>query len=259
MSKVGVVIITKNEEDNIRECLESAAWADEIFVCDAHSTDRTREIAREFTPHVLQHEYLSDAAQRNWVIPQVACEWVFVLDADERVTPELADVIRKTIDGGGLFDAYRVARKTWFLGKLIRHCGWNKDYPLRLFRRDKGRYEDRRVHGNVIIDGTIGRIHAPLEHHTDHTLAEYYEKSDRYASLAAADMFEAGKTARWWHLLCKPMLKFLDLYLLKLGVLDGLHGLVLCRLAAGSTFLRYAKLWEMNRRRSVGELPRESR
>jgi hypothetical protein len=105
----------------------------------------------------------------------------------------------------------------------------------------------------------VGRTHAPLEHHTDRTLAGYYEKSDRYASLAAADMFKAGKTARWWHLMFKPVFKFLSLYIVKLGILDGMHGLVLCRLAAGSTFLRYAKLWEMNRRGSVGELPKESR
>ncbi len=252
---VSVVVTTKNEEHNIRDCLASAAWADEIIVCDSGSADRTCKIAAEFTPNVVQHEYINPAKQKNWIFPQASCEWVFSLDADERITPELRGAIQKIVAAAGPHDGYRVRRKTWFLGRPIRHCGWGRDYPLRLFRRDRGRCPPREVHEAIVVDGSIGQIEAPLEHHTDRDLRSYFEKFDRYSTWAAADLFRRGVRARWWHLLLKPPLKFLTLYVLKLGFLDGFHGLLLSGLTAMGTFARYAKLWEMNRKGSIGELP----
>jgi len=122
---------------------------------------------------------------------------------------------------------------THFLGKLIRHCGWGQDYPLRLFRRQY-RYQDRPVHSTVAIDGKVGQIEEHLEHYTDRDLRNYFEKLDRYTTLAAAERFRRGRTARWWHLLFKPPVKFLKMYLLKLGFLDGFHGFLLCGLSAMS-------------------------
>jgi len=252
--QLSIIVPTKNEEHNIRPCLESAVWADEVIVCDSFSTDRTCEVAAEFTPNVVQHEYVHSAAQKNWIIPQAAGEWVMILDADERVTPELREAVMRVIKNGN-HDGYRIARRTYFLGKLIRHCGWNRDYPLRLFRRDKGRYQDREVHSAVMVDGTVGRINECLMHYTDPDLRNYFEKFDRYSSLSAADLFRRGVRARWWHLILKPPGRFVKMYLLNLGVLDGFHGLLLCGLTAMALFARYAKLWEMNRRGSVGELP----
>jgi len=189
--KLTVIIPAKNEEHNIRECIETAAWADEVIVCDSFSTDRTCEIAAGCAASVVQHEYVHSAAQKNWIIPQASCEWVMILDADERITPELRAAVESAINSGK-HDGYRVRRRTTFLARPIHHCGWERDYPLRLFRRDRGRYEDRAVHAAVIVDGEVGRIHAPLTHHTDRNLKNYFEKLDRYSSLAAADLFNRG-------------------------------------------------------------------
>jgi rfaE bifunctional protein nucleotidyltransferase chain/domain len=252
--KITVIVLTRNEEHNIRRCLESANWADEIIVCDAYSRDRTPEIALEYTPNVIQHEYPHYGAQQNWVIPQAGCEWVLILDADERITPELRDAVQAAIRDDR-FDGYDVARKSWFLGCEMNHAGWGRDYTHRLFRRDKGRYADRQVHADCIVDGPTGRIDAYFEHHPDQNLRNWFEKFDRYSSLYAADLFRKGGRARPWHFLAKPAARFFAMYVMKGGFRDGFPGLVLCGLSSMTIFARYAKLWEMNRRGSVGELP----
>ena len=252
--KLTVIIPTKNEEHNIRECIETVTWADEVIVCDSFSTDRTCEIAAGCPANVVQHEYVHSAAQKNWIIPQASCEWVLILDADERITRELRAAVESAINSEQ-YSGYRVCRRTKFLGKPIHHCGWNRDYPLRLFRRDKGRYENRAVHADVIVDGEVGRIKEPLTHHTDRNLRNYFEKLDRYSSLAAADLFNRGVRFRWWKLLLKPPTRFLKMYVWKLGFLDGFHGFLLCGLSAVAIFARYAKLWEMWQNGSAGELP----
>ncbi len=258
--KLTIIVLTKNEEQNVRECLETAAWADELIVCDSFSTDRTPEIALEYTPNVVQHEYMHYGAQQNWIIPQAASEWVMILDADERMSPELQAAIKTAIKPGGDCDAFRVLRRTYFLGKIIDHCGWGCDYTNRLFRRDKGRYADKQVHANVVIEGgRIGTINDYLIHYTDRDLRNYFEKFDRYSSLRAADMFRRGERFRLWKLLLKPPARFIRMYILKLGFLDGLHGLLLCLLSSMNSVARYAKLWEMERRGSVGELPNSRR
>jgi len=254
--KLTIIVLTKNEEQNIRECLEGAAWAGELIVCDSFSTDRTPEIALEYTPNVVQHEYVHYGAQQNWIVPQASNEWVMILDADERLSPELQAAIKDAIKQGGEYDAFRVLRRTYFLGKIIDHCGWGRDYTNRLFKRDKGRYADKQVHANVEIDGgRIGTIDECLVHYTDRDLKNYFEKFDRYSSLRAADMFRRGERFRLWKLLLKPPARFIRMYFLKLGFLDGFHGLLLCILSSMNSVARYAKLWEMERRGSVGELP----
>jgi rfaE bifunctional protein nucleotidyltransferase chain/domain len=254
--KLSIIVLTKNEEANVRACLESAAWADELIVCDSYSTDRTAEIAREYTPNVVQHEYVHYGAQQNWIIPQASSEWVMILDADEVISPELQRAIRDTMRLGDQCDGFRVVRRTYFLGRVIDHCGWGMDYTNRLFRRDKGRYQDKQVHANVEIEGgRIGTIDEPLIHYTDRDLRNYFEKFDRYSSMRAADMFRKGERFRIWKLLLKPPARFFRMYVLKLGFLDGFHGLLLCGLSSMTMFARYAKLWEMERRGGVGQLP----
>jgi len=252
--KLTIVVPTKNEEANIGACLASASWADEVIVCDSYSADRTCEIAAEHTPNVVQHEYVNSATQKNWIIPQAAGEWVFILDADERITSELREAIQEAVRAGQL-DGYRVERRSYFLGKRIRRGGWGLDHPLRLFRREKGRYQDREVHAAVMVAGEAGNLRGSLEHHSIPDLRVYFEKSERYSWLAAADLFRSGSEARWWHLLLRPMSRFVGMYFLKLGMLDGFHGLLLAGLSAMTVAARYAKLWEMNRRGEVGELP----
>ncbi|MFW6158113.1 MAG: glycosyltransferase [Planctomycetota bacterium] len=253
--RITVIVLTRNEEANIRECLESATWADELIVCDSYSTDRTPEIARQYTPNVVQHEYVHYAAQQNWIIPQAATEWVMILDADERISPELAEAARQATASGDEYDGFRVPRQTYFLGRMIRHGGWGRDYTTRLFKRDKGRYMDQEVHADCVVDGRVGRIDAPFIHYTDRDLRNWFEKLDRYSSLSAADLFRRGRRSGWSKLLVKPPAKFLKMYLLKLGFLDGFHGFLLSGLSAVATYARYAKLWEMNRRGATGELP----
>ncbi len=254
--KLTIIVLTKNEEHNIRDCLETAAWADELIVCDSYSTDRTPEIALEYTPNVVQHEYGNYATQQNWIIPQASSEWVLVLDCDERISPELRAAVQEAIKHGDEYDGYRILRRTYFLGKIIDHCGWGMDYTNRLFKRDKGRYQDKEVHANCDVHGKVGTINtAWFIHYTDRDLRNYFEKFDRYSSLSAADMFRRGERFRLWKLLLKPPARFLKMYVMKRGFLDGFHGFLLCGLSTMTMFARYAKLWEMERRGSTGELP----
>jgi glycosyltransferase involved in cell wall biosynthesis len=239
-----VIVPTYNEEGNIRECLESVRWADDIFVVDSFSQDRTLEIAREYTDHIVQHEYVNSATQKNWAIPQASGDWLMVLDADERVTPELRARIEAILADGTDLDGFYIRRMTVYFGRLIRHCGWHRDYLVRLWRNGKGRYEDLDVHADVIVDGTVGTIHEHILHYTYRSLADYMERFDRYTTWSANDLHRQGKRASWVNLFLRPIWRFIRMYVLRHGFLDGKHGLVLCTFAAFSVFAKYAKLWE---------------
>jgi len=249
-----VIVPTFNEEDNIRECLESVRWADDIFVVvDSRSTDRTPEIARQFTDHIVRHEYVNSAAQKNWAIPQAAGDWVMVLDSDERVTPELRARIQDILANGTDYDGFYIKRMTIFFGKLIRHCGWHKDYLVRLWRNGKGRYQDLEVHADVIVDGKVGRIQEYFLHNTYRSFDHYLEKFGRYTTWAANDLYKRGKKATWVNLWLRPMWRFVRMFVVRHGFLDGKHGLILCTLAAYHVFMKYAKLWDRRRREALAE------
>jgi len=250
---IAIIVPTFNEEDNLRACLESVTWADDIFVVDSFSTDRTLDIAREFTKHIVQHEYVNSATQKNWAIPQCATDWIMVVDADERVTPELRDRIQGILAGGAEHDGFYLKRMTIFFGRLIRHCGWHKDYLIRLWRRGKGRYEDLHVHADVIVDGSVGRIEEHLLHDTYKSLDHYLEKFGRYTTWSAQDLYDRGRRATWVNLTLRPAWRFVRMYIVRHGFLDGKHGLILCGLAAFSVFMKYAKLWDMRRRDALTE------
>ncbi|HQH12068.1 MAG TPA: glycosyltransferase family 2 protein [Candidatus Sumerlaeota bacterium] len=243
--KITIIIPAFNEERNIRDCLESAKWADEVFVVDSFSTDGTLEIARSFGARIVQHEYVNSAAQKNWAIPQATHPWVMILDADERIPVALRDEILEILsrDGGGC-DGFRIYRINHFMGKQIRHCGWNRDHVLRLFRRDKGRYLDREVHADVVIDGRVRFLKNKLMHFTFASMEQFLKKMDRYTGWAAGDRGRHTKKVRWRHLALRPAFRFFRQYILQLGFLDGTEGLILCLLASYSVFLKYAKLYE---------------
>jgi glycosyltransferase involved in cell wall biosynthesis len=241
-----------NEEANARACIESVAWADEVFVVDSFSRDATPEIARAAGARVVQHEYINSAAQKNWAIPQTTHAWVLIVDADERVTPELRDEILDVLarDASGdpaVRDGYRIARLNHFLGERVRHCGWQNDTCLRLFRRDKGRYQEREVHADVVIDGRVGRLRHQLLHYTFNSFEQYMRKFDRYTSWAAGDRDRITGPVGFRHLALRPAGRFLKQYVLKRGFLDGRVGLIVCMLAAFSVFMKYAKLYERRR------------
>lgn len=243
--KLSVTVITLNEEREIGDCLESVAWADEIVVVDSGSSDRTIEIARKFTEKVVYHAWAGYAAQKNRAIDLATHPWVLSLDADERVSPELREEIERLLESSPRAVGYRIPRKNFFLGRWIQHGGWSPDYVLRLFRRDAGRFTERKVHESVTVYGEIGTLQSPLEHYTYRSMPDYFQRMDRYSTLAAEEMFEAGKRADLLDLLLRPCATFLKMFLLRQGFRDGMDGLLLSRLYSLYTFTKYAKLYKM--------------
>lgn len=250
MSKLTVLTLIPNAGDRLPRCLESVRWADEIFcVVDPKTTDGSDDVARRYTSRVVTHEYLNAAAQRNWAIPQIDTEWTLVLDADEWVSDQLAAKIKDIIRRPGGPDGYDIRRLSYFFGKLIRHCGWHRDYNLRLFRTQKGRYLDRRVHSKVVIRGKVGVIEEPMYHDTYRSFEEYFATFQRFTTWGAQDLYDKGRRARLSDLTLRPMLRFFKMYVLRRGFLDGYHGAVLCGLGAFSVFTKYAKLWGLRQAR----------
>ena len=242
------LLTTLNEERNIRDCLASVSWADEILLVDSGSTDDTLKIAERFKPRILEHEYENAAAQKNWAIPQAKHDWVLVVDADERVSPKLRLVIEAILlDASDFSPGYYIRRENYFFGRKINHCGWQRDYVLRLFDRRKGKYEDKRVHADVKLEGRPGRIEQVLTHHTYRDWDEYFERFNRYTEWAAQDLFDAGKSAGFFNLFFRPLTRFYKQYVWHCGFLDGRTGLILCMLSAFSVFTKYAKLYRMRK------------
>jgi len=246
--KITVLTLIPNAGDRLPRCLESVTWADDIFcVVDPRTSDGSPEVARRYTDHVVDHEYVNAADQRNWAIPQIATEWTLVLDADEWVSPELAARIQKVIADPNSLDGYLIKRLSYFFGKLIRHCGWHRDYNLRLFRTRKSRYLEKRVHSKVIVEGTVGYIHEVMYHDAYRDFDEYFATFQRFTTWGAQDAFDRGKRAHLTDLTFRPLLRFVKMYIIRRGFLDGYHGAVLCGLAAVSVFTKYAKLWNLER------------
>jgi len=241
-----VITLTMDEERNIAECLASAAWADEIIVIDSGSTDRTLDIARGFTPNVVQLPWRGYGAARNAALARAHSPWVLWLDADERVTPELGEEIRDLLARDDPAVAgYEVARRAYFCGKWIRHGGWYPSRVVRLFRKEAASFSESRVHERLVIAGTIARARNDLLHYTDPDLHHYFTKFNAYTSLAAGDMFDAGKRFSLADLVVRPVFQFMKMYVLRAGFLDGVHGFVLAVASSAYVFAKYAKLWEL--------------
>ncbi len=243
---LSVIVITHNEENNIVECLQSVSWAKEIIVVDSQSTDQTVYLAKQYTDKVFVQEWLGYAGAKNFALDNVTSEWILWVDADERVTEELVIEIKNIVCGtADINTGYEVARRAYFLGKWIKHNGWYPGYVVRLFKRKKVRFDDSRVHEKISIDGTIGRLKHDLLHYTDDTLYHYLEKFNRYTTLAAEDMKQAGKRFSLYDIIVRPPFLFFKMYILRRGFLDGMHGLILAMLSASYVFVKYAKLWEL--------------
>jgi len=247
--RLSVVVITLNEEDRIRECLASVAWADELVVVDAGSEDKTVAIAREFTDHVVIRSWDGFAAQKNFGIARARGEWVLSLDADEQVDEALAAEIRTTIAAPDARDGYRLARRNIMWGRWIRHGRLYPDWQLRLFRRARGRFAERAVHESATVEGTVGRLAQPLLHHSYRDVADFLRRADRYATLAADEWMREGRPFRPVRLVTAPLGRFLSMYVLHRGFLDGWRGFLLAGLYAYYVFIRTAKIWEKTRLR----------
>jgi len=247
---VTVVVAAKNEARHIRACVESAAtWAAEVLVVESGSTDDTAHIAAEAGATVFVHPFRTIGAQRNAAIARARHEWVLVVDADERVTPELAAAVARVVASPPAEqapDAYRVPRRNFFLGREIRHGGWERDRPVRLFRRAL-RYDERPVHEHVVTVAAPAALDAPLLHYTYDSLDQYFEKLERYSRWWAEQSREKGRRASTLDVFLRPPARFLTMYVVRLGFLDGAHGLVLAVLAAVSVAAKYARLWGLGR------------
>ena len=244
--KLSVVVICRDEESNIRDCLESVKWADEIVVVDSGSTDRTLEIARRYTDHVHHHDWEGYGKQKDFAMGLATGDWVLNADADERVSAELASEIRQVLRQETPEPvAYSVPRKTFYLGRWITHGGWYPDRKIRLVRRGRGTWGNSPIHESLAVDGSTARLHGDLYHFTYRNISDHLHVIDEFTTLAAERLAAAG--TRWVlpRLIFNPPWKFLRMYFLKLGFLDGRAGFIVAALGSAYVFLKYAKLWEL--------------
>jgi len=250
-----VIVPTFNEADNLDACLSSVAFADEILVVDSFSTDRTPEIAAAHKARFVQHEYVNSATQKNWIIPQARHPWVLLVDADERVRPELASEITDLLAREPANDGYWIRRRNHFLGREMKHGGWETDAVIRLFRRDAARYQDREVHSEIELPGPLPFLRGRLDHYSFRSWSQYWPKIAKYTDWGASQAFRDGQRAGVGSIVLRPLMRFVKMYVLRLGFLDGAEGAQLAMLGAFSVYLKYAKLWEMSRRGSGGRGP----
>ena len=242
---VTATVITFNESANIQAALESLSWADEIVVVDSESTDDTVAIARRFTDRVIIRPWPGYVAQKNFAAEQASYDWIFSIDADERVSPPLAGELRALCARGPDAPGYRVPRVTFHLGRWIRSTDWYPDHQLRLYDRRRARWTGRHVHESVKADGAVIDLHGELLHYAYRDLAHHLQTMDRYTTLAARQMHEEGRRAGWLDLALHPPAAFLRNYLLRGGVRDGVPGFIVSAMNARYVGLKFAKLWEL--------------
>ena len=244
--KVTVCIITGNEEKNIRRCLESVRWADEIIVVDSLSTDKTCDIAREYTDRIYKHPWRGYVAQKALAKKYATMPWVMFIDADEQVSEPLRDEILEHLTKGvdNAYAGFDFPRMVWFLNRWIRHGDWYPDRKLRLFRSDRGVCGGTEPHDRIYVQGKVGHLKAPLFHFTYDDTDDQFETMNRFSRISANGMAHRSRAGIIFHLVFDPPFRFFRCYVLRRGFLDGVPGLVVAMTAAFGTFSKYAKLWE---------------
>jgi glycosyltransferase involved in cell wall biosynthesis len=243
--KITAIVPTFNNEKIIRRCLESVKWADEILIVDSYSTDKTLDICREYSAHIIQHEYINSALQKNWAIPQAEHEWIVLLDSDEELEAgfkqEVLDILQTPPEN---IDGYRMARKNLIYGKWVKTCGCYPDYQERLFRR-KCRYIEREVHARVnIAPERMGQLNYDIIHHDMPDLQKYWAKFPRYMKYELDQLIKEGRKFRLREITLRPLYMFCWSYFYKQGFRDGIRGFLLSVLRAYYNFIMYMKLWE---------------
>ena len=246
---ISCAIVVFNEERNIREALNSVAWMDEIIAVDSYSTDKTVEICREFTPHVFQRKWNGFGEQKNSAIDRATADWVFILDADERVSDDLRAEIQRVLETSTPVGpvAYSLPRKNYYYGKWIRWGGVYPDYQLRLFRRGVGRLDDSEPHNRFVFEGLRGDLTHALDHYTERTIEDHFKKFNNFTTLAARERGRTKKRVRWSDLTIRPLFTFWKYYVRRQAFRDGVHGLIISVFASMYTFVKYAKLWDTTR------------
>jgi glycosyltransferase involved in cell wall biosynthesis len=245
---LAVAIITKNEEENLRSCLQSIDFARQIIVVDSGSTDSTLQIAAEFGSEIHSEGWLGFGPQKQSAIDKCREPWILVLDADERIPPETAEVIKTLITNSVVKEAgFSFPRKNYFQGRWIKHAGWWPDRIVRLFRKESGRMTAASVHEAVEVDGFIGVLDAPIEHFTESRLSMVLQKIDKYSTLGAEEAFKKGKRSSTAAAFLRAFFTFFQDYFLRGGMLDGMPGLTLAVTDSINKFFKYAKLSELAR------------
>ena len=245
MPTLSAILICKNEAANIEACLQSVSFCDEIVVVDSGSIDGTQHIARRFTEKVFEQSWLGFGPQKNVALDHATCDWVFSIDCDERVTPALRDAVLQAVKQGGSHAAFAVTRRNTFLGRTIRFGDWRNDTPVRLFRRDAGRFSPDPVHERVLVQGTTGALDGVLQHHPFDSLHAMVDTMQRYSDLSAQMPGKRGAPPPL--ALLRAIFAFVRGYLLKGGILDGYAGLLIAFGTAEGTFWRHAKRWDRAR------------
>ncbi len=244
MEKISATLITYNEEDNIGAALESIKWIDEIVVLDAHSKDKTVHIAHQYTDKIFVQTWKGYVKQKNYAFEKASFEWILSLDADERVTDDLREEIETLRKTGFTCDGYFIPRKTFYLGRWIKHCGWYPNYQLRLFRKSKACWVGGSVHERCKVDGISCYLKNPLQHYTYKNIYDHIERMNLYSSLSAQDRIKKGKKTSLIEIIIAPIAAFIKSYVLKRGFLDGIPGLIVSTVIAHYAFLKRAKVWE---------------
>jgi len=247
LNKLSAVVIVKNEERNLTRCLESLQFADEIIVVDTGSTDKTPIIARELGAKVYHIEWNGFGPAKKNAVDNATGEWILSIDADEEITPVLASEITKAIGSNQDFTGYYIPRKTNFLGRWINHSRWYPDYVLRLFRKDKGQFTDSLVHEKVILHGETGKFRNYIKHYSYPDTKTFFDKLDRYSTLSAQELLKKGRKFSVFALICKTVASFCRHYITGAGFLDGLEGFIIAVLSAYGVFIRYVKLYYLEK------------
>jgi len=243
---VSAIVVCFNEEKNIRDCLESLRWCDEIVVVDSFSTDRTVEIARQYTDRIVQRPWAGYRDQKAFAHSQATKQWVMLVDSDERVTPELRDEIQRALDGdAGRYLGYAVPRLVFYLGRWWRRGGWYPDYDVRLFRRDKATWGGSDPHEKILVDGAVRRLKNPLHHFSYRNIDDHMQRINRFTSISSRELRKGGGRWRLADALLRPAFRFFRSYVLKRGFMEGFAGFYVAVTAAVYVFLKYAKLWEI--------------
>ncbi len=243
-NKLSATIITHNEEENIEKCLKSLHWVDEIIVVDSYSQDKTVEICKKYNCNVIQTEWLGFGKTKQFTVDQAVNDWILSIDSDEEVTEALAGKIVMILSDPK-FNGYKIKRNSFYLSKEIKHCGWDKDFPIRLFNRTYGSFNEKAVHESVIINGEKGKITEPLYHYTYPTISKHISKINRYTDLALNEKSNNNQYSIFTSIVL-GVNKFLKMYFLQRGFLDGKAGFLLSLNSAIGIYLKYIKMWNPN-------------
>ena len=246
-TKITAIVPTYNEEHNIEAVLESVAFADEIMVVDSFSTDKTIALAKKHTQFIIQREYENSASQKNWAIPQANNDWILLVDADERVTPELQKEIINTLNNSPSEVGFWMYRQNNFMGKPLNNGAFKKDKVIRLFRKSKCKYEIKSVHAEILANGAIGWLKNKLTHNTYITFDHHLEKMNRYAWWQADDLNKKMGAITPFHFVLKPAFRFFKEYVLQSGYKDGVPGFTMAVVGSYSVVTRYFKVWLLRR------------